>query len=310
MSQLKTIDQESYNIFQPKNLEDAIKIATRIANSAFCPTNYKGKVDDVLVCMQFGHEIGLKPMQSLQNIAVINGRPAVWGDASLALVQSHHDFEYINEYEESNESICEIKRKNMPLVVRRFSDEDAKKAGLLNKSGTWQQYPKRMRQMRARGFALRDAFADALKGVILTEEASDYPTEKDITPTVSHKIQTILEKEGKENIEKMPFSTFSSEETEIAESDELKPIEIESEALKKPEAENKESVDLNQPITKRRLMLMDELKKLGVQRDRILANIGKSAIGALTEDDLIELHQLKTKIQNGTSVDEAFPVIN
>tara|TARA_Y100000401_G_C8292387_1_gene209444 strand:- start:442 stop:1014 length:573 start_codon:yes stop_codon:yes gene_type:complete len=43
-----------------------------------------------------------------------------------------------------------------------------------------------MLQMRARGFAARDAFPDALSGVIIKEEAQDYPTGepemKDITP--------------------------------------------------------------------------------------------------------------------------------
>jgi hypothetical protein len=45
-----------------------------------------------------------------------------------------------------------------------------------------------MMQMRARGFALRDAFPDVLKGLITAEEAQDYPDEakprqaKDITP--------------------------------------------------------------------------------------------------------------------------------
>jgi hypothetical protein len=34
-----------------------------------------------------------------------------------------------------------------------------------------------MLQMRARGFALRDAFPDALKGLITTEEAADYPSD-------------------------------------------------------------------------------------------------------------------------------------
>ena len=36
---------------------------------------------------------------------------------------------------------------------------------------------KRMMQMRARGFALRDAFPDVLKGLISAEEAADYPDE-------------------------------------------------------------------------------------------------------------------------------------
>jgi hypothetical protein len=57
----------------------------------------------------------------------------------------------------------------------KFTVADAKKAGLWGKTGPWTQYPKRMLQMRARGFALRDAFPDVLKGLVTAEEAQDYP---------------------------------------------------------------------------------------------------------------------------------------
>ena len=64
-------------------------------------------------------------------------------------------------------------RKGRKPVVAKFSVEDAKRAGLWGKTGPWQAYPKRMMQMRARGFALRDAFADVLKGLMTVEEAWD-----------------------------------------------------------------------------------------------------------------------------------------
>jgi hypothetical protein len=85
-------------------------------------------------------------------------------------------------------AVCVAKRKGRKPVVAKFSVEDAKRAGLWAKQGPWSAYPKRMMQMRARGFALRDAFPDVLKGLITAEEAQDYPDEakpkqaKDITP--------------------------------------------------------------------------------------------------------------------------------
>jgi hypothetical protein len=71
---------------------------------------------------------------------------------------------------------CSAKRRGYerPTVVR-FSVADAKKAGLWGKTGPWTQYPRRMLQLRARGFALRDAFPDVLKGLVTAEEAHDYP---------------------------------------------------------------------------------------------------------------------------------------
>jgi hypothetical protein len=71
---------------------------------------------------------------------------------------------------------CEAKRRGYEKpTVARFSVADAKKAGLWGKVGPWTQYPKRMLQLRARGFALRDAFPDVLKGLVTAEEAQDYP---------------------------------------------------------------------------------------------------------------------------------------
>jgi hypothetical protein len=112
-------------------------------------------------------------MQSIQNIAVINGRPSVWGDALLALCQSHPAFEDIQETDDGDTATCVIKRRGRSPVSRSFSMDDAKRAGLLGKQGPWSSYPARMRQMRARGFALRDAFADALRGLSSGEEQED-----------------------------------------------------------------------------------------------------------------------------------------
>lgn len=164
----------------PNSLEQAEKIATIIAQSAFAPAAMRGKAGDVLVAIMMGSEIGLSPMQAIQNIAVINGRPSVWGDGAIALCKNHPTHEYIKEWlegvDDNRVAHCECKRRNEPEVVRTFSVADAKKANLWGKAGPWTSYPNRMLQMRARGFAIRDTWPDALKGLITAEEAMDYPT--------------------------------------------------------------------------------------------------------------------------------------
>lgn len=167
----------------PRSLEEALKFADYLADSELVPKDFKGKPGNVLVAIQWGMELGLKPMQAMQNIAVINGRPSVWGDAVLALVLASPVCEYVHEWEENGTAFIKVKRRGKPEDLQSFSDADAKQAGLIGKQGPWSQYPKRMKKMRARAFALRDNFADVLKGIPIAEEVMDIePIEHDITP--------------------------------------------------------------------------------------------------------------------------------
>ena len=164
-----------------QTMAEAMSFASMVAKSDFAPKDFKGKPESCLLAIQHGSEVGLSPMQSLQSIAVINGRPTIWGDAALALVQSSPACEYVKEYIEGEgdnaTAVCEVKRRGYPApTVSRFSMADAKRAGLAGKTGPWSQYPSRMLALRARGFALRNAFADALRGLVTAEEAQDYPT--------------------------------------------------------------------------------------------------------------------------------------
>ena len=172
--------QKQHFSLAPKDLDEAMRFADMLAGSSIVPKDYIGKPGNCLVAIQWGMELGLQPMQAMQSIAVINGRPSLWGDAMLALVKAHPAFEWIKEECDGNVATCTIKRRGEPEVVQSFSLEEAKRAGLTGKQGPWTQYPKRMLQMRARGFALRDAFPDALRGVVSAEEARDTPTERDM----------------------------------------------------------------------------------------------------------------------------------
>lgn len=137
--------------------------------------------ESILVALQMGAELGLSPMAAVQNIAVINGRPAVWGDAMLAVARASGVFDEA-AFEEVVEDTgkggllarCTVRRApHGKPTVRVFTMDDAKLAGLAGKSGPWQQYPRRMLQMRARSWALRDAFSDVLRGIPVAEEVMD-----------------------------------------------------------------------------------------------------------------------------------------
>lgn len=175
----------SQGFMTPSNLQEAMNLAEILAGSDIVPKDYQRKPGNILVAMQWGAEIGLKPLQALQNIACINGRPSIWGDAMLALVRGSGLLEYITEEvsQDGQVATCTVKRRGEDEVTSTFTMEDAKKAGLANKQGPWSQYPKRMLKLRARAYALRDVFPDVIKGMGIAEEEQDRPAEpKDVTP--------------------------------------------------------------------------------------------------------------------------------
>jgi len=121
-------------------------------------------------------------MQAVQNIAVINNRPSIWGDAALALVRASGLLEEFEEWKEGTEytdgwtAYCKVKRHgDTKATIESFSWADAKRAKLTpaDSSSPWTKYPKRMLQMRARSWPLRDKFTDVLKGLQIREEAPD-----------------------------------------------------------------------------------------------------------------------------------------
>lgn len=161
------------------SLPEAHRFAQYIAASAFCPKGMDAAT--IVIAIQFGAELGLGPVQAVQNIAVINGRPTLWGDALLALCRKSPLFDEAkfcegftgNEFDDSFEATTRVCRRGGNASEYSFSVADAKKAGLWGKQGTWQTNPKRMLKYRARAFALRDAFPDVLKGLYSREEMLD-----------------------------------------------------------------------------------------------------------------------------------------
>lgn len=129
----------------------------------------------IIVAIQYGLEIGLTPMVALNSIAVIGGKPSIYGDVALAMVYKSEMMEYIEETidgtDEKMVATCTVKRNRQPNpVVRTFSVDQAKQAGLWKKKGTWTTHPDRMLKYKARAFALRDTFPDILEGLHLYEE--------------------------------------------------------------------------------------------------------------------------------------------
>jgi hypothetical protein len=171
--------------FEAETLDDCQRLAkVYLAGGAVPKNTLTGCVDKTeqlarVVCIiEAGKNVGLGARESLTGIAYIQGRLCLWGDATIAIVQARRDCLGIETswHGEGDSRVCKViaRRANRPDVTYTFGVTDSRKAGLWGKAGPWSQYPDRMLQQRARAFALRDQFADALMGFAVAEEVNDY----------------------------------------------------------------------------------------------------------------------------------------
>lgn len=172
----------------PQDFDSAWRIANAVVKSGMAPKGVD-TAEKAMIAIMHGLEVGMTPMMALQSIAPINGRPSIYGDGALGLVQGSGLMEWYKEYYRGKDgkddyaAVCEVKRKGDPEVkTGTFSIADAKLAGLHGKSGPWTQYRSRMLKMRARSFALRDGFSDVLRGLHIAEEMQDIVPVRDVTP--------------------------------------------------------------------------------------------------------------------------------
>ena len=211
-----------------RNIGEALCFANLMARGQMLPTKVTPEMATISIIA--GARLGLDPFQSVQSIAVINGRPALWGDGMVAVVKASglvedEQIEYVPSYKDCRGVRVRVKRKGVKTYYEGlFSLEDAKHAGLLGR-GVWATYTRRMLLNRARAFAYRDGFADVLKGFRVVEEEQDIEImelEKEVSPATETK------KKGKSPVDTIFASASESvEETQgVQETPRTEDVEI------------------------------------------------------------------------------------
>lgn len=206
-------------VINPQNIEEAYRYAAAIHKSGLAPKQFDSP-EKVLVAMQTAKELGLPALTALKNMYVVNGSVSLYGDLPLALVRRSGLLEKFKEtqFDKDKKEICVendnlnadcftatciIKRKGEDEFTRSFTWEEVLKAGLdKNKWGlkeTYQNFRKRMLQMRARGWALKDGFSDVLMGISIFEYDQFEEKEKDVSPLAELNERLGLTKEGENN---------------------------------------------------------------------------------------------------------------
>ena len=195
------VSQQAIVGIRPRDLDEVYRLAKGVSASGLAPKGMD-KPEQVMVAILTGLELGLPPMFAINKIAVINGRPTLWGDALPALLwgRGFEIDEWMDDTADGDRvAWCKVTRPNGKEVSRSFSQKQAVSMGLWNKQGPWKQMPWRMLQMRARGFACRDGAADVLGGIYITEEIIGAPP-LDSAPKTKRKSSYAAKKDGTDEV--------------------------------------------------------------------------------------------------------------
>lgn len=201
----KAVAMTSTGKMQITNIEEAYRQASLYSKSGLVPKSFDTP-EKVLVGIQYALELNLPPLTALKNMYVVKGIPALFGDLPLSMVMKSSAFEYIKEIQfdknnleiksdnqnlgaECEFAVCKIKRKGQDEVERAYSWTEAQAAGLhrdnYGDKATWKNFRRRMLQMRARSWALKDMFPDVLLGCAI-KEYDHLEEERTVNPQVEN----------------------------------------------------------------------------------------------------------------------------
>lgn len=157
----------------------AHRLAAPLVMTDFVPVHFrpKGTSDEALRTAQasataavlFGAEAGLTPMQALQGIYVISGRPAMYARTMLAVTLAQGHDVWTEDLTDTRAVVCARRRGSTHVEQVIWTSDRAKKAGY-TKNAKYNSDPQSMLLARAQSDACRRIAPDALLGMAYSAE--------------------------------------------------------------------------------------------------------------------------------------------
>lgn len=159
----------------PRTIAEAKEMCGILLSSGLLPNEIKTP-QAAFAILQYGAEIGLKPMTALRQIFVVKGKPAPSAQLMHGMALKHQDCEYFRVSDEDERAVVKVRRKSWPpgeFDTFTYSRADAETAGLWG-SGTWRNHPKAMLRNRAIAAAARAVFPDVLANMYEPDEVANF----------------------------------------------------------------------------------------------------------------------------------------
>lgn len=143
-----------------------------LSASNLLPRAYQKQPANVFTAMAMGEALGLKPIEAINSINVIQGKPALSAELMGAMVRRAGHKLRITCTKNPPTATATLIRKDdpdAPFTVT-WDEKAATRAGLWMSSPSWQKYPDQMMRARAITEVCRMGAADALSGFVYTAE--------------------------------------------------------------------------------------------------------------------------------------------
>lgn len=166
----------------PASFESALKMATCLASSTVVPKEYQGNNGNCMIAIEMASRINTSPMMVMQNLYVVNGRPAWSSQWIIAMINSSRryktelQFEFGHAAEDGGLS-CQAWAEDYSghkVVGPKITMNMANAEGWVNKNGSkWRTMPEVMIQYRAASFFGRMNCPDMIMGIYSADEAAE-----------------------------------------------------------------------------------------------------------------------------------------
>lgn len=146
------------------DLDQAFRLAQALAHSQLVPQALRGKPSDILVIILYGQELSLPPMQAMQVIDVMKGRPSLRANLWVALARKAGHKVRIGQCDAKSATVTVIRHDDPDgPITATYTIDDAKTAGLLT-NDNYAKNPKAMLYARAASTAIRQACPEVAMG--------------------------------------------------------------------------------------------------------------------------------------------------
>lgn len=195
----------NYNldIFDPEKAEHTMKVANTFANSTMVPAHLRGKPNDIILIATMGAEIGMSPIQSLNEIQVIQGRTSLSAKAMLGIVYARFPDAYVK---------IETGKESMTCTMARSLEHFDKGLGYtciwdyarsvkmnLATRDQYKKQPMTMYKWRVVSDCIRTVFPDLLSFFYTPDEVQDVVEQEQEIVKEEVKVAEIVEEAKKIN---------------------------------------------------------------------------------------------------------------